>query len=111
MRIVLQVILTIEIIVLCVCVHFARRSDKPMARSVALLIASLIPAILGNVIIIGAVSRPAAVIGMYIYFIGMDLIMACLLKFTLDYCYYSWDNKVLINFVYSLLGIDIIQLL
>lgn len=111
MRIVLQVILTIEIIVLCVCVHFARRSDKPMARSVALLIASLIPAILGNVIIIGAVSRPVAVIGMYIYFIGMDLIMACLLKFTLDYCYYSWDNKVLINFVYSLLGIDIIQLL
>ena len=111
MRIALQVILLIEIIVLCVCIHFARKSDKPMARSVSLLIASLIPAILGNVIIIGAVSRPVAEIGMYIYFIGMDLIMACLLKFTLDYCYYSWDNKVLINSVYSLLGIDIIQIL
>ena len=111
MRTAVQIILTIEIITLFVCVHFARKSDKPIARSVSLLIASLIPAILGNVIIIGAVSKPLAVTGMYIYFIGMDLIMACLLKFTLDYCYYSWDNKVVINSVYSLLGIDILQLL
>ncbi|MBE6039753.1 MAG: EAL domain-containing protein [Clostridiales bacterium] len=111
MRITVQIILVIIVIVLGVCIHFAGKSDKPIARSVRLLIMSLIPAIVGNIIIIGATEKGVAEIGMYIYFIGMDIIMAFLLKFAIDYCYYSWNNKLVISAVYSLFTVDVIQLL
>ena len=97
MRLTIQIILLIMILILGLCAIIARRSYKPIARSVSLLILSLIPAILGNFIIIGATERGLAETGMYIYFIGMDIIMAFLLKFTLDYCYYSWENKLAIS--------------
>lgn len=111
MRLTIQIILLIMILILGLCAIIARRSYKPIARSVSLLILSLIPAILGNFIIIGATERGLAETGMYIYFIGMDIIMAFLLKFTLDYCYYSWENKLAISLAYSLFAIDIVQLL
>ena len=38
--------------VLLVCIFFARRSRKPIGKSVAALIASLIPPMIGNMLII-----------------------------------------------------------
>lgn len=103
------VIMALMIVGLAVCSHKARKSDKSIRHSVARLLLALIPPIAGNLIIIMSTARQSAVIGCYIYFIGMDLAVAFLLKFTLDYCNFKWDNKVFISAAYTLFSIDMIQ--
>ena len=76
-----------------------------------MLLLSLIPPIVGNLIIINSTTYLPALIGSYIYFIGMDLIMATLIKFTIDYCSIKWENKLTISVVYTFLSVDIIQML
>ncbi|HAG68351.1 MAG TPA: hypothetical protein DCL38_00085 [Lachnospiraceae bacterium] len=102
------------IALLALCAILARRSEKPIGRFVSLLCLSLIPPVLGNMIIIGAQRRIPALIGCYCYYIGMDLIMIALTGFTSEYCKPNssskengWKAPV---WVYALLVLDIIQL-
>ena len=97
------------VIGLVICSVKARKSDKAISRTVSWLLLSLIPPIVGNLIIIGSTTELPAVIGCYIYFLGLDITIAYVLKFTIEYCNYSWDNKIAISAVYSLLTIDFIQ--
>lgn len=94
----------------CVCIFFARRSRKPIGKSVAALIGSLIPPMIGNMLIIVTQDHLVADIGSYMYFLGMDLIMFFLARFTVRYC----DIKVmkpLSILIYALLLADAVQLL
>ena len=75
------------IITLLLCGVISRRSKKAIGRSVSIFCLSLIPPVLGNMIIIGATTTLPALIGCYIYYIGMDLIMQTLIMFTNRYCY------------------------
>lgn len=50
---------------LCVCVFFARRSRKPIGKSVAALISSLIPPMIGSMLIIMTQDHLVADIGSY----------------------------------------------
>ena len=96
--------------VLCVCIFFARRSKKPIGKSVAALIASLIPPMIGNIMIIVTHNHLVADIGSYMYFVGMDLIMFFLARFTVRYCEIK-EIKWLSALIYTLLLIDAVQLL
>ena len=95
---------------LCVCIFFARRSKNPIGKSVAALVCSLIPPMIGNLMIILARHHIVADIGSYMYFIGMDLIMFFLVRFTIKYCEIQPHRKLLI-FIYILLLADAVQLL
>ena len=94
---------------LCVCIFFARRSGKPIGKSVAALIASLIPPMIGNLLIIATSSLIVADIGSYLYFLGMDLIMFFMVRFTICYCELTL-KRGLVFFAYALLLADAFQL-
>ena len=96
---------------LSVCSLTARRSNKAIGASVALLTASLIPPVIGNLVVVASGSRLVSVIGCYIYFLGMDLVMYPLLRFTFDYCHITRFSKKLKTLVYLLLVLDAAQLL
>ena len=94
---------------LCVCIFFARRSGKKNANTVSLLIASLIPPLIGNLLIIVTEDHLVADIGSFMYFLGMDVIMICLIRFTIEYCNIK-PNSALRNLIYIVLIADMIQL-
>ena len=94
---------------LCVCIFCARRSGKPIGKSVAALIASLIPPMIGNLLIIATSSLIVADIGSYLYFLGMDLIMFFMVRFTIRYCELT-PKRGLVFFAYALLLADAFQL-
>ncbi len=105
--------LLIATLLLCGLASF--RSEKPIGRSVCLFCLSLIPPVLGNMIIVASFTRSVAYVGCYTYYIGMDLIMYTLIRFTNEYCRVKADGNtkaksvpVWINY---LLVVDVIQLL
>ena len=89
----------------------AARSRKAIGTSVSLLLAALLPPVIGNLMIISTDSEYIAKAGYYIYFLGMDLVMYTLLRFTSDYCGIKRMRKGLNLFVRFILSIDVIQLL
>ena len=94
-----------------VCSLVARFSRKSRNRSAGLLVAALIPPVLGNMIITLSGDRTVATIGCMMYYLGMDLLMFALLRFTFDYCRLSWPSRRLRIVVYALLAVDAAQLL
>ena len=94
-----------------ICAWAARLSEKAIGKSVEKLLTKLIPPVIGNLIIVLSESERLAVIGYYIYFLGMDFVMYGLLRFTLDYCNISWKNQRSRIVLLSILGIDVLQLL
>ena len=95
---------------LCVCIIFARKSKKPIGRNVAALVCSLIPPMIGNMLIIITQRYAVVQIGSYMYFLGMDLIMFFMARFTLKYCNIK-GNRYIRNYIYAVLLIDAAQLL
>ena len=96
--------------VLCVCIFFARRSRKPIGKNVAALVAALIPPMIGNLLIIMTQDHLVADIGSYMYFLGMDLIMFAMARFTVRYCDIQ-GHKTILCLIYILLAVDAVQLL
>lgn len=86
MRIRYSIIFIILIGALFICVIQSRRSGKPIRNSVGLLEAALIPPIVGNLLIVYFSNRSIALVGHYIYYLGMDLVMYALVNFTNSYC-------------------------
>ena len=111
MRQALSIIFVVLILSTCGCAVFAYRSKKPIGKSVALLLASLIPPVIGNLFIIASDKEMLSNVGCYIYFIGMDLVMIALAKFTIDYCGHSKHKKLILLVFGSLLIMDTIQIL
>ena len=111
MRIALTIILGVLILVLGFCSILANRSKKPIGKSVAMLVGSLIPPVIGNLFIIASAIETLTIVGCYIYFIGMDLVMVALLRFTFDYCGHTKHRKMIKWILYTLLALDTVQLL
>ena len=88
----------IAVCVFSLCEDPGNRSEK----SVAVLIASLIPLMIGNMLIIITQDHLVADIGSYMYFIGMDLIMFFLARLTTGYCDIP-VNRPLLILIYVLL--------
>ena len=110
-RILFSIIFVGLILALGWCARSAMHSHKAIGKSVAQLLIGLIPPVIGNLIILCSTHRAGAVIGCYIYFLGMDLAVYTLLRFTFDYCAISWPNRFLRLLVNAFLIVDVVQLL
>lgn len=110
-RIGFSVIFTILIAVLIFCSFKGFKSHKTIGKAVGLLDLALIPPMIGNLIIIGSSIKEVSVIGCYIYFIGMDLVVLALVNFTSIYCKGIGNGQQKPTIVYAAISADIIQLL
>ncbi len=99
------------VLVIAACISVSRRSDRKIGGAVSMLLAMLIPPIIGNLIIILASTKDTAMIGCYIYFIGMDAVIMALMHFSFCYCVITWPNRFLQYSVYGLITLDVVQLL
>ena len=113
MRLGFCIVIVCMIVALAVCAHLARRSfaTKTIARDVHLLLVALIPPMFGNLVIIASDSQPIALIGCYLYYLGMDLTVCALLKFTYDYCHIDRRWASTFRLVSVPVAIDCAQLL
>ena len=111
MRSLFTILFIILIAALLICVAAAKRSHKAIGSYVAFLICALIPPVTGNLIIISSEDQLLSIVGCYIYYLGMDVVMLALLQFTFQYCRIQWPNKAVRFLVYALLAADAIQLL
>ena len=111
MRIIFSAIFTAVIIAQIVCVYKARHSAKPIGHYVAAINSAIIPPLLGNLILIGSHEKVISQVGCYIYFLGVDLVVMTLARFTVEYC--KTRNKTLSKsrIVYIPLAADAVQLL
>ncbi len=110
-RIGFSVVFSILIAALIFCSVKSFRSQKSIGKAVGLLDIALIPPMIGNLIIIGSTVRESALVGYYIYFIGMNLVMMALMKFAAKYFYGTGNGQKVPTFMYILPVADTIQLL
>ena len=111
MRIALSIMFMVLIAGLGVCTFFAHKSKKPIGKTLALFISSLIPPVWGNLFIIASDVETLSLIGCYIYFLGMNYVMFALTLFTFRYCGLSKKLNFIKIVVYVLLVLDSIQIL
>ena len=109
MRIEFSIIFSILVIILTVCTISSMNSKKIIGKSVAFFVCSIIPPVIGNLIIVCSRDKFPAMVGYYVYFLGMDVIMYALLRFTVRYCRIKRPNKVLEYGIYALLTADVVQ--
>ena len=99
------------IIAMAVCVRIAMRSGKRDGVAAARLLAPLMFPMIGNMIIILSGNRTLSLIGCYLYYLGLDFSISALIHFTHVYCRIEHPRKWYLFLAYSLLTIDVIQLL
>jgi len=109
MRIAFSAVFTLVILAQIWCAFRAKHSGKTIGRYVAAVNYSLIPPLLGNLIIIGSHNKTISVIGCYIYFLGVDFVVFTLARFTVEYCKTRYKKLKIPWFVYVLLVVDYIQ--
>ena len=111
MRNSIAMVVMLLIIALCVCARKSRRSKKAIAPAVTMLVSSLALPVTGNLIIILSSNRILSTLGYFTYFLGMNLVIFSLIRFTLAYCRLPSPKRGLRSLTHSLLIIDTIQLL
>ncbi|MBR6257887.1 MAG: EAL domain-containing protein [Lachnospiraceae bacterium] len=110
-RIFYSTILTVLVILDIICAVMSLRSKRPVGKAMGLLDLSFVPPILGNLIIIGTSLRPVAIFGYYMYFLGMDCIMASVVNYTNEYCKGTGDGQRKPTVMYLIVIADAVQLL
>ena len=93
------------------CAVNAKRHYKELGKAVSWLDIAFIPPILGNAVIILATRRWMALVGCYIYFIGMDFVVYELMEFTEVYCRGTAKQLKVPKWVKWILIADAVQLL
>ena len=109
MRLRFTVIFIILIAVLSVCAILTRRSKRAIGNSVAWILDGLIPPVIGNLLIVAFSDETITTVGYYIYFLGMDIVVVCLLRFAFIYCDLDWKSQLHRYLFAGLFIIDIIQ--
>ena len=111
MRIGFPLSFAVLIVALLFCAFRCLGSDKKIAKSVVLFDIALIPPIIGNLFIIVSTIKTFSLIGCYIYYLGMDLVMFALVGFTTVYCKGIGNGKRRPTILYIMLTADMIQIL
>ena len=111
MRITYSVLYIILIFAMLGCTLIAKRSTRPFRNSVAWLESSVTLPILGNLMIILSDSRTVSLLGHYIYFIGIDIVLLALVNFTNQYCAGTGDGTQKPTVMYVMLGADMVQMM
>ena len=96
---------------LVACAVVAFRSKRSIGKPLGRMLLSLIPPVIGNYLIIISTTRLPALVGCYLYYIGIDFTAFQLLRFALAYCGIPFTNTRLRILILSLFGLDIFQLL
>lgn len=109
MRSIILYIFLILLIVEIICGYKAYKSIKPIGKDVCKLLLSFLPPVLGNFIIIATENELVATIGYYIYFLGMDLVVYFLYKFSVIYCGIENKYKKCDKIINFLLLADLLQ--
>ena len=109
MRRLFSLIFIAVILALTICAILAKQSRKPVGRPVMILDIALIPPVLGNLIIVFSSDHLLSLIGCYMYYMGMNLVMAALMNFIFEYCHCKWPNKTTMLVFYFMLLADNIQ--
>ena len=98
MRIALSIIFVLLLLLLGVCTALAKLSRKPIGNTLSIFVSSLIPPVSGNLFLLASDKEILSTIGCYIYFIGMNYVMAAVTFFTAEYCglekKYKWVKWV-----------------
>lgn len=110
MRILIAALIGLVAAALVCCALISSRSDKEIAPKVTGFLISLLPPVVGNLIIIIAHTEGFSLFGRYLYAVGIDITMYCLLDFTLQYCGVAW-NRRWHGILKALIALDIAQLL
>ncbi|MCR5616115.1 MAG: hypothetical protein K6F45_08130, partial [Saccharofermentans sp.] len=108
MRTALSVVFIVLIIALIICADYARRSKKKIGKYVCFLLAGLAIPVIGNLLIIIFSDPFWALIGYYIYFLGMDIAIYSLWHFTFAYCELKRPKLPVLILVHSLFLVDIV---
>ena len=111
MRITYSILYDLLIVALIACTVIARRSDRPTKNSLAFLEAAVIPLIFGNLMIIQSKQYMLTMIGYYIYFLGMDLLLLALVYFTNAYCKGIGNGEHKPTVIYIVLAADAVQMI
>ena len=111
MRFGFSILYVLLIIALMICAFFAFKTKKAIGKSVFHLCAALIFPVAGNLMIIASGNEMVSTIGAYIYYLGMDLTMSALMKFTHDYCGVDKRYNSLRLNTNIIIAMDAIQLL
>lgn len=99
------------ILALLMCAINAKRHYKGLGWAVSWLDLAFIPPILGNAIIVVATRKWLALVGCYIYYVGMDFVIYELVKFTEIYCRSTRKPKKAPAWIRWVLIADAVQLL
>ena len=110
-RYVYVAIFGVLILTLLACAIDARRYYKSIGKAVSWLDIALIPPILGNAIIVIASHEWLAVVGYYIYYVGMDFFIFELVRFTEIYCRRTSKPRKAPRWIYWVLIANAIQFL
>ncbi|MBE6039754.1 MAG: EAL domain-containing protein [Clostridiales bacterium] len=104
-------VLIISLTALTYCAYKARTNDKPIAKPVWLLLMSAIPAVLGSALVIISREQFTSEIGHYLYYIGMNAILAYLFNFALEYCHIADYKKSYVMVMFAAMGANAVQIL
>ena len=113
MRYAFVAIFALLIATLILCSRVSLRSIKPIGGSVSFFCLSLIIPLFGNLLIIGTCNEVVALVGYYLFYIGMDIAMYALLRFTREYCRSKKTEfrNIVPWWLHVLFTIDVLQLL
>ncbi|MGN0631906.1 MAG: histidine kinase N-terminal 7TM domain-containing protein, partial [Ruminococcus sp.] len=107
----LPVFYVIFILLLLLCSVLAKRSFRQCHNAVGWLESSIIIPIFGNLIIIFSNTRWLILLGYYLYFYGIDLVLASLVNFTNQYCTGIGNGTQKPTPMYAIIGADAVQIL
>ena len=104
--------LSLLVVALLVCAFISLKSKKTISKTVTLVLIALIPPVIGNLFIIASPIKPLSLVGCYTYYIGMDLVIYALLKYSFKYCGIKFNKKLLFIpiILYTILVADGLQL-
>ena len=108
MRNIIAIVIAVLAAALIVCAVAASRSKNEIGPKITNFLISLLPPVIGNFIIIVAQTETLALFGRYLYAVGIDITMYCLLDFILQYCGMTW-HKVWQRVLQICIIADIIQ--
>ena len=110
MRNAIAAVIAVVAAALVYCAYISSHSDREIAPKVTNFLISLLPPVIGNLIIIVAHTEGLSLFGRYLYAAGIDIAIFCLLDFTLQYCGLSW-NKTCRRILIVCIIVDIVQFL
>ena len=109
MRLKYSIIFGILTLIIVACLIIAHRSRKAIGAYVSLVLVSLIPPIIGNLVIMNSEEELLSTAGCYLYSVGMDLLLFSLFRFSYEYCDLDWKKSKWKILICVLLAVDALQ--